>query len=112
MDPVQGLIGEAVKAFIGGRFDDACTMYEKILTDHPGNAAALKGLAMANAQAQRFDKAVEWATKLTETTPDDAMSWTTLSMLLQKAGKIKEAEDAQAKARVLGWKAQLKKPGA
>ena len=28
-----------------------------------------------------------------------------------KQGKIKEAEDAQAKARTLSWKDQLKKPG-
>lgn len=110
VDPVQGLIGEAVKAFIGGRFDEACAKYEAILKDHPGHANALKGLAMANAQAGRYEEAVKWAEQLTATTPDDAMSWTTLSMLLQKAGKIKEAEDAQAKARVLGWKAQLKKP--
>ena len=110
MDPVQGLIGDAVKAFISGKFDDACAMYERILAQHPGHPGAMKGLAMANAQAGRIDQAVSWATKLTEATPEDAMSWTTLSMLLQKAGKIKEAEDAQAKARVLGWKAQLKKP--
>ncbi len=109
MDPVQGLIGDAVKAFIAGKFDDACATYERVLTEHPGHPGALKGLAMANAQAGRLEAAVRWATKLTETTPDDAMSWTTLSMLLQKAGKIKEAEDAQARARVLGWKAQLKK---
>jgi Flp pilus assembly protein TadD len=110
VDPLQGLIGNAVKAFIAGKFDDACALYEQILAQHPDHPGALKGLAMTNAQAGRFDEAVRWATKLTEAAPEDAMSWTTLSMLLQKAGKIKEAEDAQAKARVLGWKAQLKKP--
>lgn len=104
-------VAEALKRFMEGKFDEAIALYHEALKSDPGHVGALRGLAMANAQAKRTDDAVVWATKLTESAPDDPMSWATLSMLLQQQGRIKEAEDAQAKARVLGWKTQLKKPG-
>jgi tetratricopeptide (TPR) repeat protein len=101
-------VAAALQRFIQGKFDEAIALYHEALAVDPGHMGALRGLAMANAQANRTDEAVAWAVKLTETLPNDPMSWATLSMLLQKQGKIKEAEDAQAKARVLGWKTQLK----
>jgi hypothetical protein len=36
------------------------------------------------------------------------MAYTSLSVLYQKKGMIEEAEAQGAKARVLGWKQQLK----
>ena len=40
-------------------------------------------------------------------TPDDELAHTTLSRVLQAAGKVPEAEAAGAKSRVLSWKRQL-----
>jgi len=102
----------AVKAFMTGKFDEAIALYGEAHAAEPGNLDALRGLAMVNGQMGKADEAVAWATKMTEVAASDPMAWATLSMLLQKQGKIKEAEDAQAQARVLGWKAQLKKPPA
>src|SRR5437899_1106208 len=95
-----------------GKFDEAVAAYLEAPTAEPGNIDALRGLAMVNGQMGKADEAVAWATKLTEAAAEDPMAWATLSMLLQKQGKFKEAEEAQAKARVLGWKTQLKKPPA
>ena len=42
-------------------------------------------------------------------TPDDPFVYTSLSIFLQRQGKIPEAEAAAAKARMLSWKEELKK---
>ena len=47
--------------------------------------------------------------RLAEIEPDDVLAHTSLSVLYQKKGMIPEAEAEGAKARVLGWKQQLKK---
>ena len=103
---------EALQAFIQGRFDDAIAAFQRALALDPLDREALRGLAMAHGQKGDTDGAVAWAVKLTEAAPGETLSWSTLSMLLQKQGRIKEAEDAQAKARTLSWKDQLKKPSA
>ena len=41
--------------------------------------------------------------------PDDVLAYTSLSVLYQKKGMIPEAEAEANKARILGWKQQLKK---
>ena len=50
-----------------------------------------------------------WRRRITELDPDDVLAHTSLSVLYQKKGMIPEAEAEGAKARVLGWKQQLKK---
>ncbi len=102
----------ALQAFVQGRFDDAITAFGQALAEDAADREALRGLAMAHGQKGDSEGAVRWATRLTEVAPQETLSWATLSMLLQKQGKIKEAEDAQAKARTLSWKDQLNKPPA
>ena len=58
---------------------------------------------------QRYDEAIAVAQKITELDADDVLAHTSLSVLYQKKGMIPEAEAEGAKARVLGWKQQLKK---
>jgi Tfp pilus assembly protein PilF len=57
---------------------------------------------------QRNDQAIEVAQQIAEIDPDEVLAHTSLSVLYQKKGMIAEAEDEGAKARVLGWKQQLK----
>ena len=49
------------------------------------------------------------AQQITGLDPDDVLAHTSFSVLFQKKGMIPEAEAEGAKARVLGWKQQLKK---
>ena len=100
----------ALQAFMMGDFPGAIAAYGRALALDASDREALRGLAMAHGQAGDVAGAVGWAEKLTAAAPDDTLSWATLSMLLQKQGRIADAEAAQAKARVLGWKSQLK-PG-
>jgi len=48
------------------------------------------------------------AHRITELDPDDVLAHTSLSILYQRKGMVPEAEAEANKARVLGWKQQLK----
>ena len=79
------------------------------LTVDPGFTEAMHGLARALQDLQRYDEAIVVAQQITELDPDDVLAHTSLSVLYQKKGMVPEAEAEGAKARVLGWKQQLKK---
>lgn len=65
------------------------------------------GLIRALRDAGEFESAVAAALALTELTPEDPLAHTSLSIALQNAGRIPEAEAAAARARILEWKQQL-----
>ena len=92
-----------------GRTADAVTSYQKAIETDPTFTEAMHGLARALQDLQRFDEAIEVAQRISELDPDDVLAHTSLSVLYQKKGMIPEAEAEGAKARVLGWKQQLKK---
>ncbi len=70
-------------------------------------------LSTASARAlqdlNRLDEAIEVSNRISELDPDDVLAHTSLSILYQKKGMVPEAEAEGNKARVLGWKQQLKK---
>lgn len=70
------------------------------------------GLVRALRDAGRLEQAIGAALALTALTPNDPLAHTALSISLQHAGHIPEAEAAAAKARILEWKRELqRKPG-
>jgi len=68
------------------------------------------GLVRALRDAGRLEQSIAAALALTMLTPDDPLAHTALSVSLQHAGHIPEAEAAAARAKVLEWKLQLKNP--
>ena len=92
-----------------GHLDQAVFAYRESIADDPTFTEAMHGLARALQDLQRYDEAIEVAKKIAEIDPDDVLAHTSLSVLYQKKGMIPEAEAEGAKARVLGWKQQLKK---
>jgi tetratricopeptide (TPR) repeat protein len=92
-----------------GKLEDAVTAYRESLAADPVFTEAMHGLARVLQDLQSYDDAIEVAQKITELDPDDVLAHTSLSVLFQKKGMIPEAEAEGAKARVLGWKQQLKK---
>jgi len=68
------------------------------------------GLIRALRDQGQLEPAIGAALALTALTPDDPLAHTALSISLQAAGHIPEAEAAAARARILEWKAQLKSP--
>jgi hypothetical protein len=68
------------------------------------------GLIRALRDAGRLEQSIGAALALTALTPGDPLAHTALSISLQHAGHVPQAEAAAAKARVLEWKIQLLSP--
>ncbi len=99
----------ALDSMAEGRLDDAVAAFKESIAIDPTFTEALHGLARALQDLQRYDEAIEAAQRIAELDADDVLAHTSLSVLYQKKGMIAEAEAEGAKARVLGWKQQLKK---
>jgi tetratricopeptide (TPR) repeat protein len=92
-----------------GHLEKAVDAYREALAADPSFTEPMHGLVRALQDLQRYDEAIEAAKKIAEVDPDDVLAHTSLSVLYMKKGMIPEAEAEGAKARVLGWKQQLKK---
>ena len=92
-----------------GKHEQAVARYEQSLAADPTFTEAMHGLARALQDLNRFDEAIAVAQRIAEIDPDDVLAHTSLSVLYQKKGMIPEAEAEGNKARILGWKQQLKK---
>jgi tetratricopeptide (TPR) repeat protein len=92
-----------------GEQDRAVEEYRKSLKADPTFTEAMHGMARALQDLGRLDEAIVIAKRIAEIDPEDVLAYTSLSVLYQKKGMIPEAEAEGAKARVLGWKQQLKK---
>ncbi len=93
-----------------GRDVQAINDYRQALAADPTFTDALHGLSRALQNLNRLDEAIEIAHQISAIEPDDILAHTSLSILYQKKGMIPEAEAEANKARILGWKQQLKKP--
>ena len=87
----------------------ARTFRAAIATD-PTHFEAHHGLIRALRDAGRLEQSVGAALALIALTPSDPLAHTALSISLQTAGHIPEAEAAAARARILEWKLQLQTP--
>jgi tetratricopeptide (TPR) repeat protein len=92
-----------------GDLEKAVAAYRESLAADPTFTEAMHGLARVLQNLERYDEAIDVAKKIAEIDPDDVLAHTSLSVLYMKKGMIPEAEAEGAKARVLGWKQQLKK---
>jgi len=99
----------ALDLFADGRHEEAVAEYEKAIAADATFLDALHGLARAYQDMERYDDAIATAKRIAEIDKDDVLAHTSLSILYQKKGMVPEAEEEANKARVLGWKQQLKK---
>jgi Flp pilus assembly protein TadD len=91
-----------------GQHELALAEYQKSLDADSNFTEAMHGMARALGDLGRFDEAIAVAQRIAAIDPDDVLAHTSLSVLYQKKGMIPEAEEEGNKARVLGWKQQLK----
>ena len=106
----EELFDQAVDCVAEGDLDGAIARYREALSVDPSFADAWEGLSMALADKEEWDEAIAAAKKVVELNPDEQLGFTNVSRIYQRAGNVPEAESWAAKARVLDWKAQLKKP--
>jgi tetratricopeptide (TPR) repeat protein len=91
-----------------GQRERAIEEYRRAMEADGTFTEAMHGMARALQDLGRLDEAIGVAKRIAEIDPDDVLAHTSLSVLYQMKGMIPEAEAEGNKARVLGWKAQLK----
>ncbi len=100
---------EAVDSLAANDIPAAIAAFRASLEADPAYADAAHGLLHALKANGQFDEAVAVAQQLIATNPDDILAHTSLSILHQHQGKIAEAEAAATRAKLLGWKHELRK---
>ena len=89
-------------------FAEAIVAYRLALAERPDWSDCLQALGMAQMHAGRLQEALQNLQRVTELAPEDPLAFTSLSMCLQRLDRIADAEAAQAQARLLSWKRELK----
>ena len=98
-----------LKLFGQNKFEEALVEYEQALAAKPDWTDVLNAIATAESKLGRHEQAVRTIERAIVIDPNDAFAFTSLSIFLQRMGKIPEAENAAAKARMISWKEELKK---
>jgi Flp pilus assembly protein TadD len=89
---------------------EAARAFRAAIDADPAQQEPYHGLVRALRDAGDLDQAIVAALALTEIAAGDPLAHTALSIALQQAGRIPEAEAAAARARILEWKLQLQSP--
>jgi tetratricopeptide (TPR) repeat protein len=86
---------------------EAAQAFRAAIVADPAHYEAHHGLVRALRDAGQWEQSIAAALALTALTPADPLAHTALSISLQTAGHVPEAEAAAARARILEWKIQL-----
>jgi Flp pilus assembly protein TadD len=89
---------------------EAAQTFRSAIAADPAHVEAHHGLIRALRDAGQLNQSVAAAMALSVLTPDDPLAHTALSIALQHAGHIPQAEAAAGRARILEWKQQLESP--
>lgn len=95
------LYDEATRLKDAGKLDDAVAKLREILAVDPNYALAHGALSIYLGRLQRHDEAIAHAKKVCELEPTDPRSFTALSVVCVRAGRIQDAEDAKARAQMI-----------
>jgi len=98
----------ALDLFADGEHEKAIAEYRAAIAADPTYTEAMHGLARACQDLERYDEAIEISERIAQLDPEDVLAHTSLSILYQKKGMVPEAEAEANKARILGWKQQLR----
>ena len=87
-----------------GRLEDAVGALQKILEAYPDHVQTHLALGVHLQKLGQIESAIEHATCVAQLEPNDAFSYVQLSVIMQRCGKIMEAEDAMARAQAIRMK--------
>ena len=107
---LQALIDDATFDYTMGEIDSALTKLDRATAANPDSFAAWHAKAEISFGARRFDEALRAAERAHSLNPDDLLINTTLSRIWMEKGDKTTAEKFGARAKILGWKDQLRTP--
>ncbi|HVU45236.1 MAG TPA: tetratricopeptide repeat protein [Terracidiphilus sp.] len=96
-----------VELLAAGSPDEAAQAFRAAIDADPVHVEAHHGLVRALRDAGKLEQSIAAALALIVLTPSDPLAHAALSISLQHAGHIPEAEAAAGRARILEWKIQL-----
>ncbi len=106
----EELSQQGLDLLASGRPEEAARAFRAAIAADEHYHEAHHGLVRALRDAGQLEHSVGAALALTALTPEDPLAHTALSISLQTAGHIPEAEAAAGRARILEWKQQLNAP--
>ena len=86
-----------------GEMETAAKHYRSATQLDPSNTDAWQALGMALVKLEKLSEAIPALEELVRLSPKDQLAYTSLSLALGRAGRIKEAEEMAAKAKVAAW---------
>lgn len=98
----------ALDLFADGKHEEAAAAYERAIAADNTFTDAMHGLSRVFQELGRLDDAIAISHKIADADPEDILAHTSLSILYQRKGMVPEAEAEANKARILGWKQQLR----
>jgi Flp pilus assembly protein TadD len=102
----EALYDEAIELQQQGNLEESMGRLNQLVADYPDYALPHAALAMFHSQQEQFDEAIEHSRKVCELEPEDPFSFTAMSLICQKAGRIDEAERALMQAQQAEMAAQ------
>lgn len=99
MSDLDTLYDEADQLKEQGDLEGAVAKLKEIVARDDNYVLAHSALGVHLQKLGQYDDAVKHATRVTELEPNDPFSFTQLSVICMRCGRIQEAEDAMAKSR-------------
>jgi len=104
----ERIYDQALDLVADGNPAQAASLFRQASELDPTFHDALHGLIRALQNAANYDQAIAAAHDLIARDPEDILAHTSLSILYQHKGMVPEAEAEALKAKLLGWKQELR----
>ena len=108
---IKDRVEEAILAFALGEDEKAESSLLDVVKEAPSSVDALRALSEVSLSMGKVEQAEPFCRSALEECPDDLSLMVTLSRILVRKGDKEGAEEAAAKARILGWKEELAEDG-
>jgi predicted Zn-dependent protease len=108
LNATSEMINDAILAFSLGDEIEAKNLLNNVLSTEPANLEALRAISEVSLAIDHVDEAESFCRQALQADPNDLASLVSLARILVKKGDKEGAEEATAKARILGWKEELK----
>src|ERR1700747_2755100 len=103
------IFDDASGEIAGGDLESGGAKFRRCVEMPPDFFDGWHALGMALMKLGRFAEAIEAGKKAVELRPNDQIGGKSLSLFYNRAGNIKEAEAAGAKAKILSWGGKIAK---